>query len=88
VAAGAAVKQRLDVFLTAELDPMSRAKVQSLIKDGHVQVNGLTEIRTKCVFGKIHPARLGLPLSNLGFATMLGFARKGFPSALNYDNST
>ena len=47
VAADHGVKSRLDIFLTAELESMSRAKIQSLIKEGYVQVNHVPETRPK-----------------------------------------
>lgn len=37
------VSQRLDIFITNQLKPLSRSHVQKLISDGHVTVNGLRE---------------------------------------------
>ena len=34
--------QRLDVFLAAQIDRLSRARIQALIQSGHILLNGKT----------------------------------------------
>jgi hypothetical protein len=40
--------QRMDAFLTEQLAPVSRAKIQGMIKLGQVSVNGVVETRARC----------------------------------------